>query len=49
MTRERRQAIGRRSFLLSAGSLAAVPFLGALGTRAFAETAAASGPPRAYR
>ena len=46
MARERKHAIGRRSFLLSAGSLAAAPLLNGIATRAFAQ-AAGSSPPRA--
>ena len=37
MTRERNNDIGRRSFLLSAGSLAAAPLLGGIATQASAE------------
>ena len=47
MTRERRRAIGRRSFLLSVGSLAATPLLGGIATQAFAQAAASSGQPAA--
>ena len=45
MARERKHLIGRRSFLLSAGSLAAAPFLGGIATQAFAETTGSSRPP----
>jgi aryl-alcohol dehydrogenase-like predicted oxidoreductase len=37
MTRERNNDIGRRSFLLSAGSLAAAPLVGGISTKAYAE------------
>jgi aryl-alcohol dehydrogenase-like predicted oxidoreductase len=37
MTRERNNGIGRRSFLLSAGSLAAAPLLGGIATQASVE------------
>jgi aryl-alcohol dehydrogenase-like predicted oxidoreductase len=37
MTQERNDNIGRRSFLVSAGSLATAPLLGGIATRAFAE------------
>ena len=45
MTTERRNDIGRRSFLLSAGTLAAAPLLGGIATRADAQPAASSSTP----
>jgi len=42
MTRERNREIGRRSFLLAAGSLAAAPLLGGTATQALAETPASA-------
>ena len=45
MAAERRNEIGRRSFLLSAGSLAASPLLGGIATRAFAQAGASSRTP----
>src|SRR4026209_2403734 len=42
MATQRRDPIGRRSFLLSAGSLAAVPFLGGMATRALAKATGSS-------
>ena len=47
MSAERKNEIGRRSFLLSAGSLAATPLLGAIATRASAQAPASSKPPAA--
>ena len=47
MATEHRYTIGRRSFLLSAGSLAAAPLLGGVATPASAQAAASSGPPAA--
>jgi aryl-alcohol dehydrogenase-like predicted oxidoreductase len=47
MATERRYKIGRRSFLLSAGSLAATPLLGGIATQGFAQAAASSRPPAA--
>ncbi len=47
MSSESKHAIGRRSFLLSAGSLAAAPFLGGTATQAFMETTGSSRPPAA--
>jgi aryl-alcohol dehydrogenase-like predicted oxidoreductase len=45
MVKDRRdERIGRRSFLLSAGSLAATPFLGGIPANVFARTAASSRP-----
>jgi aryl-alcohol dehydrogenase-like predicted oxidoreductase len=45
MARKRRWAIGRRSFLLSVGSLAVTPLFGGIATQAFAQGAASSTPP----
>ena len=45
MTTERGYDIGRRSFLLSAGSLAATPLLGGMTTSVFAQATASSRPP----
>jgi aryl-alcohol dehydrogenase-like predicted oxidoreductase len=45
MTRKRNNDIGRRSFLLSAGSLAAAPLLGGIPTQVFAEGTASDRPP----
>ena len=45
MTTERKSEIGRRSFLLSAGSLAAAPLLGGIATKAVAQSAASSRAP----
>ena len=45
MTAERKNEIGRRSFLLTAGSLAAAPLLGGMATKAFAQSDATSGTP----
>ena len=47
MAREHKHGIDRRSFLLSAGSLAAAPLLGGIATQALAETAGSNGPPAA--
>jgi aryl-alcohol dehydrogenase-like predicted oxidoreductase len=47
MATERRYKIGRRSFLLSAGSLAATPLLGGIATQGFAQAAASSRLPAA--
>lgn len=52
MATEHRLTIGRRSFLLSAGSLAAVPMLGGFASRgsatqAHAQAAGSSGAPAA--
>src|SRR5688500_1856230 len=47
MSAERNDEIGRRSFLLSAGSLAATPLLGAIATGAVAQAPASSKPPAA--
>src|SRR5438552_476559 len=47
MAAERRYKTGRRSFLLSARSLAATPLLGGIATQAFAQAAASSRPPAA--
>ena len=47
MTSERRNEIGRRSFLLSAGSLTATPLLGGIATRGFAQASSSSRPPAA--
>ena len=44
MTTERRNAIGRRSFLLSLGSLAATPLLGGMATQAVAQAATSKAP-----
>ena len=44
MATERRNAIGRRSFLLSVGSLAATPLFGGIATQAVAQTAATRAP-----
>jgi aryl-alcohol dehydrogenase-like predicted oxidoreductase len=44
MSSERRHEIGRRSFLLSAGSLAAAPLLGGSATQAFAQAVAPGRP-----
>ena len=44
MAEERRQGLGRRSFLLSAGSLAAIPLLGGMTPPAFADSSASSRP-----
>jgi Aldo/keto reductase family len=43
MAIERRYPIGRRSFLMAAGSLAATPLLSGTATRAFAQTPGSSG------
>ena len=40
MATERRKRIGRRSFLVSAGSLAATPLLGGIDVNGFAQTSA---------
>ena len=45
MASQRRNEIGRRSFLLSAGTLATVPLLGGIATQAFAEAGASGRPP----
>ena len=45
MTTERSNEMGRRSFLLSAGSMAAAPLLGGIATRADAQSAASSRQP----
>ena len=42
---ERKNHIGRRSFLLSAGALAATPLLGGAAPRSVAQPATASRPP----
>src|SRR3954471_11154536 len=47
MATEGRYKTGRRSFLLSAGSLAAIPLLGGIATQASALPAASSRPPAA--
>jgi aryl-alcohol dehydrogenase-like predicted oxidoreductase len=47
MASERRNEIGRRSFLLSAGSMAAMPLLGGIARGGFAQTAASGRPPAA--
>src|SRR5215216_5035098 len=47
MATERRYTIGRRSFLLSAGSLAATPLLGGLATQTSAQAAVSSRSPAA--
>ena len=47
MAEERRQGVGRRSFLLSAGSLAAIPLLGGITPPAGADSSASSRPPAA--
>src|SRR3954471_21832369 len=47
MATEGRYKTGRRSFLLSAGSLAATPLLGGIARPAFAQGAAPSRPPAA--
>lgn len=47
MATERRYKPGRRSFLLSAGSLAATPLLSSIAPHAFAQAAAPSRPPAA--
>lgn len=44
MATEPRNTVGRRSFLLSAGTLAATPLLGGLATQAFAQAAAPTSP-----
>jgi aryl-alcohol dehydrogenase-like predicted oxidoreductase len=44
MATDRRDEIGRRSFLKSAGALVTAPLLGGAATRAFAQTAAPSRP-----
>src|SRR6266545_1668777 len=44
MSTERRAEMGRRSFLVSAGSLAATPLLGRVATQGFAQTAASGRP-----
>lgn len=44
MATERRDEIGRRSFLGAAGSLAATPLLGGVAARAFAQSATPRGP-----
>lgn len=44
MANQGRDPIGRRSFLLTTGSLAAVPFMGGVVTRALAESAGSSAP-----
>jgi hypothetical protein len=41
---ENKHEIGRRSLLVSAGSLAAMPLLGGIGSQAFAEGTALTGP-----
>jgi aryl-alcohol dehydrogenase-like predicted oxidoreductase len=45
MASQRRNEIGRRSFLLSAGTLAAAPLLGGIRTQAFAEGEVSGRPP----
>jgi aryl-alcohol dehydrogenase-like predicted oxidoreductase len=45
MATERRMRIGRRSFLVSAGSLAATPLLGGIDANSFAQTSASRGVP----
>jgi aryl-alcohol dehydrogenase-like predicted oxidoreductase len=45
MTTDLQQTIGRRSFLLSAGSLAAAPLLSGIAAQGFAGTIEASSPP----
>ncbi|HJR65854.1 MAG TPA: aldo/keto reductase [Gemmatimonadaceae bacterium] len=47
MSKDRDKKIGRRSFVQSAGALAAAPLLGGLATQACASTAAANGIPTA--
>jgi hypothetical protein len=47
MATERGHEIGRRSFLLSAGSLAAAPLLGGMATPAAAQASSSSTPPAA--
>jgi aryl-alcohol dehydrogenase-like predicted oxidoreductase len=47
MASERRRELGRRSFLLSMGGMAATPWLGGMATRAFAQPAASTQPPAA--
>ena len=47
MAAERRHKIGRRSFLRSAGTLAATPLLGGIATQGFAQAPASSRPPKA--
>jgi aryl-alcohol dehydrogenase-like predicted oxidoreductase len=47
MSSEREHEIGRRSFLLSAGALAAAPLLGGNATQALAQAAAPGTPPAA--
>lgn len=47
MATERDNEIGRRSFLLSAGSLAATPLLGGIATQAFAQAATSNRSPAA--
>ena len=47
MARERKKVIGRRSFLVSAASLAAAPLVGGITTQAFAQTTGSSRPPAA--
>jgi aryl-alcohol dehydrogenase-like predicted oxidoreductase len=47
MSKERDNRIARRTFLLSAGALAAAPLLGGLATQAYAQTASSNGTPAA--
>ena len=47
MGTERRDEIGRRSFLQAAGLLTATPLLGGIATRALAQTTESGGPPAA--
>jgi aryl-alcohol dehydrogenase-like predicted oxidoreductase len=47
MATERRNRIGRRSFLMSAGSLAATPLLGGIDANGFAQTSASRSEPAA--
>lgn len=45
MESQRKSEIGRRSFLLSAGAVAAAPLLGGIATQAFAQARASAKPP----
>ena len=47
MSKERENRIARRTFLQSAGALAAAPLLGGLATQAYAQTASSNGTPAA--